>query len=446
MRHRRTGLAVGSKEDEKGSRRSSSNTEIKTIKGAAASGSLPLLLFLACSLLLGWGLYYSTRHSASSSQITSSSHLQLLIPIQFPSDTYNVFDCPDHPPTGYPREYPILQVLDHWKTNQKEPRDNFIYQGICVFDVASPSADAAKRVLQQIQNYRTAQVPFVVRGDAAVQRAVQKWDTPNYLVNKLAHKRFQVTLSNQTIMTYFSLDKEYNEIPNDYVPRTHNAPMSFEEWYSSNVVRNKPKTSSTTNGIEYAHMRLDACLDGKKCDSTYRNNPQHIDNADFIYQDLYFFYPGQSPYYDIDANKSRGIQCRADAGAPLLTAECHFDNERNYIAMMCGRRRYILAHPRSCPSLALYPQKHPLERHTQIDWRSLPEEEYSVLQNFPNFSQSTVNEVVLQPGDVLFLPTYWFHHIVSLGDYNIQCNTRSGYSVEYDQTIYDCGFFYDFPD
>ena len=34
-------------------------------------------------------------------------------------------------------------------------------------------------------------------------------------------------------------------------------------------------------------------------------------------------------------------------------------------------------------------------------------------------------EVVLGPGDVLYLPAYWFHFIVSLGP-NAQCNTRSG--------------------
>ena len=63
---------------------------------------------------------------------------------------------------------------------------------------------------------------------------------------------------------------------------------------------------------------------------------------------------------------------------------------------------------------------------------------------YPDFSKTTINEVVVSAGDVLYLPTYWFHHIISL-ELNYQCNTRSGYSVEYDQMIYDCGFFYDFP-
>ena len=36
-----------------------------------------------------------------------------------------------------------------------------------------------------------------------------------------------------------------------------------------------------------------------------------------------------------------------------------------------------------------------------------------------------LHEVVLHAGEMLYLPTYWNHNIVSLG-LNMQCNTRSG--------------------
>ena len=47
--------------------------------------------------------------------------------------------------------------------------------------------------------------------------------------------------------------------------------------------------------------------------------------------------------------------------------------------------------------------------------------------------------VVLQPGDVLYLPTNWFHYIISL-ELNFQCSTRSGGERLYRQEINDCGF------
>ena len=49
------------------------------------------------------------------------------------------------------------------------------------------------------------------------------------------------------------------------------------------------------------------------------------------------------------------------------------------------------------------------------------------------------NEVIMQPGDMMYLPTYWIHYIISL-NVNFQCNTRSGRTSHFDKDIHDCGF------
>lgn len=103
------------------------------------------------------------------------------------------------------------------------------------------------------------------------------------------------------------------------------------------------------------------------------------------------------------------------------------------IALLGGERRYILSHPNQCLNLALLPKGHPSARHSAVDW-SEPDWEA-----FPEFKHAEVNEVVLQAGDVLYLPTFWFHYIISL-NMNFQCNTRSGVNHEYDEFINDCGF------
>ena len=81
----------------------------------------------------------------------------------------------------------------------------------------------------------------------------------------------------------------------------------------------------------------------------------------------------------------------------------------------------------------LLPRGHPSARHSAVDW-SDPD-----LESFPTFAKATVNEVVLQPGDVLYLPTNWFHYIISL-DLNMQCNTRSGGEKINRKYIEECGF------
>jgi len=47
------------------------------------------------------------------------------------------------------------------------------------------------------------------------------------------------------------------------------------------------------------------------------------------------------------------------------------------------------------------------------------------------------HEVVQQPGDFLYLPTYYLHYIVSL-EQNYQCNTRSGRDGRQTKVINQC--------
>jgi len=459
-----------------------------------------LIMAMACKALVLFFIRHNDPSTTITPPISTIPAFPILDPIQQPRDAYHIMDCPERPPPGYPREYPILDVLQNWNvstvTTDPEGLPREIFQGVCVFDVVASSQEKVK---QQVEAYRAAEVPFVIRNDPAVLKSVALWNRPNYLVSKTQGKQYRATLSNTTIMTYYSLDPNYNEVPPDFnPPTTGEAPMSFQDWYGRAVAaqstqaqanqqpenhevqnededKNEDQDQNAHNSIhpkptdagdKYAYLRLDACLPDKRCDSTYRGDDR-FDSADWIYEDLPFFQPSKTTatttktstrsssshthnadyyYYEIDGNQSRGIQCRF--GTAGMVAETHFDNERNYVVMMGGARRFLLAHPRNCPSLYLYPQKHPLERHTRVDFANPPPPPPNNVndeqQQFPHFSNTTINEVVLQAGDVLYLPTYWFHHIISL-TLNYQCNTRSGYSVEYDQTIYDCGFFYDFP-
>ena len=131
-----------------------------------------------------------------------------------------------------------------------------------------------------------------------------------------------------------------------------------------------------------------------------------------------------------------------------VISENHFDGSRNVIGNFGGRRRYILSHPNQCESMYLLPMGHPSGRHsgdacnfnpacknssTSVDW-SDPD-----LERWPKFANLQANEVILSPGDFLYLPTHWFHYIISLG-LNYQCNTRSGRDEMYTKDVKKCGF------
>ena len=139
----------------------------------------------------------------------------------------------------------------------------------------------------------------------------------------------------------------------------------------------------------------------------------------FIYDELPFFDPRKrkdSSFYIVDPGEERGINCRF--GMRGVIAANHFDLSRNMIAVFGGERRYVLSNPSQCSKMALYPRGHPSLRHSSIDWSNPTEWDIH-----PEFKEALVNEVVLHAGDMLYLPTSWFHYIVNLG-LNYQCNAR----------------------
>jgi hypothetical protein len=74
--------------------------------------------------------------------------------------------------------------------------------------------------------------------------------------------------------------------------------------------------------------------------------------------------------------------------------------------------------------MSLYPVGHPSVRHSSFDWGDPIER-----AKRPDFEGALLQEVVLHGGDVLYLPTNWFHFIVNLS-LNYQCNARSGTTFE----------------
>jgi hypothetical protein len=201
----------------------------------------------------------------------------------------------------------------------------------------------------------------------------------------------------------------------NFVPPTEMIKMTFQEWYA------KATQERTSKDDPHWYFRASACSKSGGCPA-----------PDFqeIFSEVPIFQPEESLFIAAP-KKQRGVHCRF--GMTGVIAENHFDGSRNMIALLGGERRYILSHPSNCRNMALFPKDHPSGRHSAVDW-SDPD-----FSTFPAFEDVRSHEVVLQPGDVLYLPTHWFHYIISLG-FNYQCNTRSGKNYDYDSLMDECGF------
>ena len=99
---------------------------------------------------------------------------------------------------------------------------------------------------------------------------------------------------------------------------------------------------------------------------------------------------------------------RAAAGAPRPKSRAPRPVAR--VAMVRGAKRYILSPPTSCKSLNLIPErKHPSFRHSITDW-SDPDQARNAFDRPDARSVDTV----VREGEVLYVPSYWIHYIVSL--------------------------------
>lgn len=77
---------------------------------------------------------------------------------------------------------------------------------------------------------------------------------------------------------------------------------------------------------------------------------------------------------------------------------------------------------------------HPSVRHSRVDWSNL-----TAIRTHEGLSQAMATEVVVGMGEMLYIPSFWFHYIISQ-DASIQCNARSGESEAGKQEISQCGF------
>ncbi|EGD72890.1 hypothetical protein PTSG_04619 [Salpingoeca rosetta] len=100
-------------------------------------------------------------------------------------------------------------------------------------------------------------------------------------------------------------------------------------------------------------------------------------------------------------------------GGEQTSTPAHFDLFHNFYVQIYGRKRVLLFPPAQWQQLYIFPLLHPAGRSVQVDLDSpLFQQEHA----FPNYQKqhTLALEAVLEPGQVLYIPPLWFHHITSL--------------------------------
>jgi len=103
-----------------------------------------------------------------------------------------------------------------------------------------------------------------------------------------------------------------------------------------------------------------------------------------------------------------------------VVTPAHFDESHNLACVVSGRRRFTLFPPDQAANLYIgpldfAPTPTPI---SLVDFRA-PD-----FQRFPRFLEAMRHAIVieLEPGDALCLPSFWWHHVESIGVLNVMVN------------------------
>lgn len=119
-------------------------------------------------------------------------------------------------------------------------------------------------------------------------------------------------------------------------------------------------------------------------------------------------------------------QCTYGTGAVLTqyAAANHYDGYDNLYAQIHGHKRWVLVPPSQAAAMALYPFLHPHHAQSRVDTHALSLA--STERRARDWSRAlhvTPLVIDLGPGDVLYLPTMWFHRVEARDGVSLSVNS-----------------------
>lgn len=122
-----------------------------------------------------------------------------------------------------------------------------------------------------------------------------------------------------------------------------------------------------------------------------------------------------------EANDLKGVAAepRVWIGNRSIT-QTHFDLEDNLVCMVAGSKRFILFPPEQTKNLYVGPFDTTISG-VPTAMVNLEDPDFVAHRRFRE-ALATATVADLEPGDVLFIPYMWWHHVVSDGDFNVQIN------------------------
>ncbi|XP_070544125.1 hypoxia-inducible factor 1-alpha inhibitor-like [Ptychodera flava] len=232
----------------------------------------------------------------------------------------------------------------------------------------------------KVEELIAAEEPVVITGTHLVDSAL-KWEL-NYLRDNMGQAPFNVYVAKSPKFMYF--DEKKARLCKDFRPPSRRVEMGMAEFMD------RLQNMSADSERLYLQQTLSEGV-GEQIVS------------DFI---------GFNWAWVMDQQKKNGWGPLTSnlllIGMEGNITPSHYDEQQNFFAQVKGYKRCILHHPSQFGCLYPYPVSHPCDRQSQVDFDN-PDYE-----RFPGFREAYGKEAIVGPGDVLYIPMYWWHQIESV--------------------------------
>jgi hypothetical protein len=223
--------------------------------------------------------------------------------------------------------------------------------------------------------------PIVFKSLLGDWKSVQYW-SPTYLSTKWQQMKVHVT--NQSTTRMFSNVQPFGRV------------LNWTTGYDEKIVagtdffaeKTETTTSSTTSKIPW----------------------------------MYLFAPVKQIPKSLHSDFNRLVQLGTDidsagfwSGAPTLSSPLHYDAAHNVYCQIFGYKRFILFPHNVSSMLYVHSRLHPSTRSSFVNLRNVDQNRFPLFENAVKTNSLHPMEVVLGPGDALYIPPYYWHRASVVG-------------------------------